>query len=729
MIINNEAYNNELIGDIVEYKASIDVEDLNFITTLLSSNLYSNPEESFLREIVSNAWDSQVVAGTTDIPILVSINENNSVTIRDFGTGLSKEEFQNIYTKIGKSTKRESNDYIGSFGIGKLSPLACSNTACITSYYNNRKFTYILVKNGNNITFNLVEEEDTTEKNGLSVNITVKDIDKLIPCLQVLTFFPNIYIEYTGDKSYIKREVNGINNTKIKKYKNFIACTRSFEMTKILVGNIPYKLTTDIINNNFSNTEKEALIKTSRAGIVLNFNIGDFDVTPNREDLIFTQESLQKIKDKLNKATIEIDEIITPYQTINCSVEDIIQDVPNRNQYYNFVTCEIHDSTNKEMISYDYYINNVTFLYKNNTFEKHFLWFIRNYTIPNEFIINGGYIYNKGRYYWGISKIYSEEPVVQCSSKYTPKVKEYLKSKFRKATCVSSTFNKAVFLNTIYDVMYKTEFKKKDSIYATMLNDIWENIKSRIVYLDVKIDPDYLTWKEENKTTKKSTSKDIDTLIIHNRNANGHLKYQDYIYSIEGFKDFISKRGYKKIVIDDLESFSEYGEYLHLACRYIGIDYCAVSKTSLKKLNEMDLSFRISKDVIYKSKKLQHLCDKKYIMSYHNSIIDNIKIPEYYKDFYKKLCEIPKMCYEYTYNALEHLNYSPSKEAISLRLLCQDTLKKYNDARVELGIGEYDHSYYKDLVYYYLIKNKIVHLNYNIYYHIKNNKIIQNLCR
>lgn len=120
MIIDTSQGNIETYGDIQEFKTSIDPKNLEFITTLLSSNLYSDPEQSFIREIVSNAWDSHVEAGTTDTPVIVKFTRNswhdNSVTIRDYGTGLSPERFRNIFCNIGSSTKRESNDYIGGFG-------------------------------------------------------------------------------------------------------------------------------------------------------------------------------------------------------------------------------------------------------------------------------------------------------------------------------------------------------------------------------------------------------------------------------------------------------------------------------------------------------------------------------------------------------------------------------------------------------------------------------------
>ena len=119
MIINTSQSNIEVVGDVKEFKTSIDPKNLEFITTLLSSNLYSDPEQSFIREIVSNAWDSHVEAGTTNIPVIVRLKDSydgRSVTIRDFGTGLSPERFKEVYCNIGSSTKRESNEFIGGFG-------------------------------------------------------------------------------------------------------------------------------------------------------------------------------------------------------------------------------------------------------------------------------------------------------------------------------------------------------------------------------------------------------------------------------------------------------------------------------------------------------------------------------------------------------------------------------------------------------------------------------------
>lgn len=131
MKIQQETNNNiEYIGEIKENRVGIDRENIDFIATLLTSNLYSKPFESFLREAISNAYDSHIEA-KTDHPIILMIkgrdNEsynswqynpkyNFDISIRDYGIGISPERFQHIYTNIGSSTKRESNAYIGGWG-------------------------------------------------------------------------------------------------------------------------------------------------------------------------------------------------------------------------------------------------------------------------------------------------------------------------------------------------------------------------------------------------------------------------------------------------------------------------------------------------------------------------------------------------------------------------------------------------------------------------------------
>ena len=106
----------EIIGDIKENKVGIRSEDAEHLIMVLSSNLYSNPIGSTVREIVSNAWDAHVEAGNPD-PVIITfyktIDNTFQIIFQDFGVGLSPERFDSVYKNIGASTKRDSNGQIG----------------------------------------------------------------------------------------------------------------------------------------------------------------------------------------------------------------------------------------------------------------------------------------------------------------------------------------------------------------------------------------------------------------------------------------------------------------------------------------------------------------------------------------------------------------------------------------------------------------------------------------
>ena len=317
MIINKQESNIQVIGDITEFKTSIDPKNLEFITTLLSSNLYSAPERSFIREIVSNAWDSQVEAGTTDIPIIIKITESENrnsysgftgygdITIRDFGTGLSPERFNEVYRNIGSSTKRESNAYHGAFGIGHLSGFSCSNTMYITSYYNGTCYEYIGIKDADTIVYTLVSTSPTIEKNGLEVTLKNVYLSKYRNSLKYIWFSPNVFI----DDNNTNFKSASINNIKIKKYNNFWVSSVEVE-DKLLLGNVLYPLNHTELGLKLDYHLSNFLGNIKYSGIVLKFDIGELSVTPNRESIIYTKEGVDKIISKILAVQKEIYNII-----------------------------------------------------------------------------------------------------------------------------------------------------------------------------------------------------------------------------------------------------------------------------------------------------------------------------------------------------------------------------------------------------------------------------------
>lgn len=295
----------EYIGDVQENRVGIDKSNLDFITTLLTSNLYSKPLESFLRETVANAYDSHIEAGTNE-HILLLIEDSGystyTISIRDYGTGVSPERFEQIYKNIGSSTKRESNDYIGMFGIGRFSCLSCADVANITSYYNGRKYSYVMYKNGGGINIDRISETEGDFKNGLEVSIKkyVFRTQEFEEAINALCLFDKLYVSYKGSNGSLKDYVSKFNTRSLTDFKTFSKCSLlSPYQNYYRVGNVLYSANNDA--NNDLNTEN---------GLIISLPIGTVDITPNREALQYTDYTIRTIKQRTTAVRQELQDMV-----------------------------------------------------------------------------------------------------------------------------------------------------------------------------------------------------------------------------------------------------------------------------------------------------------------------------------------------------------------------------------------------------------------------------------
>ena len=127
MIITQEKTQVTSSHNFESVNCTIDAEDMRYVASLLRNN-YSNPPLAVVREISANALDANQEANATrKVEITIPSRFNPHFCVRDFGSGLSKEDVFGLYSKYGKSTKRSSNNYIGAFGIGKFAPLSYGN--------------------------------------------------------------------------------------------------------------------------------------------------------------------------------------------------------------------------------------------------------------------------------------------------------------------------------------------------------------------------------------------------------------------------------------------------------------------------------------------------------------------------------------------------------------------------------------------------------------------------
>lgn len=120
-ILQNKVLEVEQIGEVESIEANISKDSFPFLFEMMSKSLYSNPIASIIREITSNCFDSHIEAGT-DEPVVIKISyssgENNwYISFIDRGVGLSPDRIKKIYMNYFSSTKRDTNDQIGGFGL------------------------------------------------------------------------------------------------------------------------------------------------------------------------------------------------------------------------------------------------------------------------------------------------------------------------------------------------------------------------------------------------------------------------------------------------------------------------------------------------------------------------------------------------------------------------------------------------------------------------------------
>ena len=280
----DSSLNTETNCTLKETSFSIKASPIAF--DILSNKLYSDPILAIVRELLCNAYDSHVVAGTTDIPIDITFPNNleNTFTIRDYGTGLSKESIYELYTTFFGSNKSDSNDLTGGFGLGSKTPFAYTTSFSVTSYYNGTESRYLVTKKDGYPTIYEISDTPTTEHNGLKIVIPISkdnyDNNKFF------TTFQN-YIYYIPE---IKVNSNVQYCRSIKVYqKDNITCYKAKNPYKnnyivfIKQGQNVYRVDT----SKYVEYDKLNILSdiSSYLDVVIEVPIGTINITPNREQL------------------------------------------------------------------------------------------------------------------------------------------------------------------------------------------------------------------------------------------------------------------------------------------------------------------------------------------------------------------------------------------------------------------------------------------------------------
>ena len=725
MIINADKGNIKVLGDIREFKTSIDPKNLEFITTLLSSNLYSDPEQSFIREIVSNAWDSHVEAGTTDTPVIVRFKKGNDgweVTIRDFGTGLSPERFQEVYCNIGSSTKRESNEFIGGFGIGKYSSLACTNTVYITSYYEGTAFLYVMVKSGNTITTNLVMKKPTEEKNG--VEVTIKNIYDIVPyrkALKYIVFFPNVYVDGID---------NRINNTKLKRFNNFAVASVPID-TKILLGNVLYPYNARLL----SSASNDFLRNIESSGIVIKFNVGEISITPNRESIIYSSDTIRKIEDRIMAAKAELDTMIN---------NKFNKDYDNLYEYYKVTSNRICynplDDSYSLIKGYPYRVNGYCSTVDSSTITfrgskvlrecKDFLSLFFDMELPNfkGLFYNDKFYQNKVPYRAEDKTKMGEDSIILIDShRLTAAAKSWLQENYANYTIITS-FDKAQFTDYIEKNIKNLKFSPFKDI---LIGYMYDYIMSKVKVINLDTNAGFLAYKEELKSNKVPVAKIKDFILYIQRTP--EYRERNYFKNIDCCIEYI-KRLKKGVILADMKESDNWFSIAEAR----GFLFIRARKEIIDAFHELKPTFLVDKDWVLKEDPI--------IVKLH-TIIESFKgiiVPTNLSSFEmlntiplplkSKFEDIIDFYYRY-YGNKTYMEVASKCTKIDsyVKVICEkfkNHIEAYNNLSMEVGLKINGEEPLKGLLMAaVIVKSKAYRINPKIYDKVKNNKLLRVLCR
>jgi len=146
------------------------------LITLLTEGLYEHPHYAAFREILTNAVEANQVNNQPKDKLDIYLSPNCFI-IRDYGPGLTEEDIFKVFCSFFYSTKDETNDFIGGFGLGAKAPFAVNDHFFVTSYKDGIETTYKIYLDYDQslIRYEIIDQKETDEPNGCKVKVQFKE--------------------------------------------------------------------------------------------------------------------------------------------------------------------------------------------------------------------------------------------------------------------------------------------------------------------------------------------------------------------------------------------------------------------------------------------------------------------------------------------------------------------------------------------------------------------------
>ncbi len=316
---------------------------------VLSDSIYSDKTGSMVRELCCNGLDSHIENGNPERPIELHLPDQFEpwFTVKDYGVGISPDRMRNVFCVVFESTKDNSDDVIGAFGLGGKLWAIYDNSVSITSVYNGIKYQYAAYKDNSGLpTMDLMMQEETEEENGVEIQIpvptnehrAVRDaVKNQLRFFKVKPIVTNAQGFVWNDMPAMVYETDNVSVLgKVDYYSEF---NKSF----IVQGPVGYAIDNNLLLKNiddamaagwsgdFNMDHYRFLRSMLNTATWFKFEIGKIGVTASREGVEYTKFTVTNVMEK----------IVTIYNEMMDYINESLKDATNsyeRVKLYNQMT-------------------------------------------------------------------------------------------------------------------------------------------------------------------------------------------------------------------------------------------------------------------------------------------------------------------------------------------------------------------------------------------------------
>lgn len=265
------------LTDVRRTQQTIDQDSLIHLMGMMK-NPYSNLLLAVHREYSANARDSHIEAGQTrPVEIELPTQLQPVFVVRDYGTGLDEVGLNNGFMLYGWSSKRETDEQVGYFGIGCKCGLALTNQFAIVCVKDGVRTEAVMTRASNGLgELQVFDVGETDEPNGVEIRMPIPQ-EKIAQFNQTgMNFYrfwePGTIIVDGKQPASVFDETLKIDPD--------VHLVKGLSSHYFVMGNIPYPLPPEIEIKNLTQGIK----------VVAHVPIGAIKLTPSRESLDMESE-------------------------------------------------------------------------------------------------------------------------------------------------------------------------------------------------------------------------------------------------------------------------------------------------------------------------------------------------------------------------------------------------------------------------------------------------------